>query len=263
MRRTFLITGASGIAAATARVLPEHAGSIPLQLFLVARHAEHCEEVAASVRDSCAAVGWAAGDLTNQDFACGVVRQCVEKFGRIDALYNVAGMSGRRFGDGPLHECTEEGWAKTLDVNLTTQYRMCRETVRVMLAQEPGDNGQRGVILNMSSILGIDPDPAHFDTIAYSTSKGAIIAMTRAMAAGYAAQKIRVNAIAPALAATPMSARAATDAAIVDFMRIKQPLTAGLIPIEDVAHASAFLLTDASRSITGQVLTVDGGWRLT
>lgn len=262
MTRTILITGASGIAAATARVLPTHAGSLPLQLFLVARHAEHCEEVAASVRGSYAAILWAAGDLTDQEFAGIVVRRCVEKFGRIDALYNVAGVSGRKFGDGPLHECTEEGWARTLDVNLTTQYRMCRETVRVMLAQEPGGNGQRGVILNMSSILGIEPEPAHFNTIAYSTSKGAIIAMTRAMAAGYAAQKIRVNAIAPGLAATPMSARAAADATIADFMRIKQPLAGGMIPVEDIAHASAFLLTDASRSITGQVLTVDGGWSL-
>ncbi len=259
---TVLITGASGIAAETARVLPAHAGATQLQLFLVARHVEHCEEVARSVGPSYASVNWAAGDLTDPEFAKSAVSQCVTRFGRIDALYNVAGISGRRFGDGPIHECTEEGWTKTLDTNLTTQYRMCRETIRVMLAQKPGNNGQRGVILNMSSILGIDPEPDHFNTIAYSTSKGAIIAMSRAIAAAYATQKIRVNAIAPGLAVTPMSARASTDTAIVEFMRSKQPLAGGMIPVEDVAHASAFLLTDASRSITGQVLTVDGGWSL-
>lgn len=263
MTRTFLITGASGIAAATARALPEYTGSDSLQLFLVARHAEHCEEVAASVRGSYSSVRWAAGDLTNPEFACGAVSDCIAAFGRIDALYNVAGMSGRRFGDGPLHECTEEGWIKTLEANLNTQYRMCRETIRVMLAQEPGENGQRGVILNMSSILGIEPEPNHFDAIAYSTSKGAIIAMTRAMASAYARHNIRANAIAPGLASTPMSARASTDAAIVEFVRTKQSLAKGMIPVEDIASASAFLLTDSSRSITGHVLTVDGGWSLT
>ncbi|HLH33683.1 MAG TPA: SDR family oxidoreductase [Alloacidobacterium sp.] len=262
MARTFLITGASGIAAETARVLPSHLGPIPGRLFLVARHAEHCEGVAASVRNDYEAISWAIGDLTNPEFACKVVQQCAAKFGRIDALFNVAGMSGRRFGDGPLHECSEEGWAKTLDANLTTQYRMCRQTVRVMLAQDPAENGQRGVILNMSSILGVHPEPEHFDTVAYGTSKGAIIAMSRIMAASYAPHKIRINVIAPGLAETRMSAHAASDTAIVDFMRIKQPLVSGMISVEDIAQVSAFLLTDASRAITGQCLAVDGGWGL-
>ena len=132
----------------------------------------------------------------------------MSRFGRLDGLFNVAGISGRRFGDGPVHECTEEGWAITIKTNLTTQYRMCREAIRIMMSQPIPGNGQRGVILNMSSILGIDPQPQHFDTVAYAASKGAIVAMSRTIAASYAKHKIRVNVIAPSLVRTPMSARA-------------------------------------------------------
>ena len=191
------------------------------------------------------------------------MRDCVRQFGRIDGLFNVAGISGRRFGDGPVHECTEEGWKVTIDANLTTQYRMCREVVRVMLAQPALTSGQRGVILNMSSILALDPEPTHFSTVAYAASKGAVIAMSRSMAATYARNKIRVNVIAPALVRTAMSARAAEDPAVVDFIKGKQALLDGLIPSQDVANACAFLLTDTSRSITGEVLKVDAGWCLT
>ncbi len=148
---------------------------------------------------------YSACDLTDPVAAPNVVKTCIERFGRLDGLFNVAGISGRRYGDGPGHECTEEGWATTINTNVTTQYRMCREGLRVMLAQTPLENGQRGVILNMSSILGLDPEPAHFDTIAYAAAKGAIVAMSRTMAASYAKNKIRVNVIAPALVQTPMS----------------------------------------------------------
>ena len=86
--------------------------------------------------------------------------------------------------------------------------------------------------------------------------------MTRTAAAYYAKEKIRFNALAPALANTPMSARAAKNLEIIEFISQKQPLTEGVIPVEDIAAAAFFLLTDASRSITGEVLEVDAGWNL-
>ena len=67
-----------------------------------------------------------------------------------------AGISGRRFGDGPIHECTEEGWDTTLDTNARSMFLVCREVVRQMLAQPVGENGLRGTILNMASVLGFD-----------------------------------------------------------------------------------------------------------
>ena len=80
------------------------------------------------------------------------------------------------------------------------------------------------------------------------------------MAACYAAQKIRVNAIAPGLVRTPMSARASADPVITGYMQTRQPLLEDVIPVEDVAATCVYLLTDASHSTTGQVIEVDGGW---
>lgn len=254
----FIISGATGIGAATARLLAAEGRRI----FIVAREQEACTRLTLELRALGADAESHACDLVNPASAPMVIHECVQRFGRLDGLFNVAGTSGRRFGDGAPHECTDEGWAATLDANLTTQYRMCREGLRIMLAQAPGENGQRGVILNMSSILALDPEGQHFSTVAYSAAKGAIISMSRTMAATYARQKIRVNVVAPALVRTAMSARASENPAIVDFIKIKQPLSEGLIPAQDIATACAFLLTEASRSITGQVLKVDAGWGL-
>ena len=257
--RTFLITGSTGIGAETARMLARQGNHI----FVVSRRRENCETLVRELSRLGAKAACHAGDLTDPSIGSDAVRRCVEEFGRLDGLYNVAGISGRQFGDGPLHECSEDGWQKILDTNLTTQYRMCREAVRVMLGQEPHpESGQRGVILNMTSILGIHPEPSNFTAIGYAAAKGGIIAMTRASAAYYASMKIRFNAIAPALVRTSMSARASEDAAILAFIARKQPLIGDVIPCEDAASASVFLLTDASRSITGEVLEVDAGWNL-
>ncbi|MGC2401566.1 MAG: SDR family oxidoreductase [Acidobacteriaceae bacterium] len=263
MPRTYLITGASGIGAETAmQLVKAEPGANSVQLFIAAREEESCKALTDELRGLGAAVEYRSGDLTEPEFAPRVVADCVSRFGRLDGLFNVAGISGRRFGDGPVHECTEEGWAITINTNLTTQYRMCREAIRIMMSQPVLENGQRGVILNMSSILGIDPQPEHFDTVAYAASKGAIVAMSRTIAASYAKQKIRVNVIAPSLVRTPMSARASQDRDILEFLKMKHPLLEDVIPVEDVAAACVYLLTDASHGITGQTLIVDAGWSL-
>ncbi len=83
------------------------------------------------------------------------------------------------------------------------------------------------------------------------------------MAAFYAPHGIRVNLIAPGLVRTPAGERTHNDPAFQEFVRKKQPLNSGMIEVADVARAAIFLLGDESRSITGEVLTVDGGWRLT
>ncbi len=179
----------------------------------------------------------------------------VQAFGGLDILYHVAGGSGRRHGDGPLHECTDEGWQYTLDINLKSTFLTNRAAVRHFLAQR-----QPGVILNMASVLALSPSPHHFDTCAYTASKGGIIALSRLAAARYAANGIRVNVIAPGLIDTPMASRAAGDPAILDFLRYKQPLKGGPGSPDDCADAAVFLCSDEARFITGAVLPVDGGW---
>jgi NAD(P)-dependent dehydrogenase (short-subunit alcohol dehydrogenase family) len=112
----------------------------------------------------------------------------------------------------------------------------------------------------MSSVLACSPQAQYFATHAYAASKGAIISMSRAMAAYYAPHKIRVNVIAPALVRTPMSERAQSDDEVMEFISHKQPLSGGMLDAGDVAAAALFLLGEQSRHITGQVVTVDGGW---
>ena len=137
---------------------------------------------------------------------------------------------------------------------------MCKATLGRMMAQPVAPNGLRGTILNMASVLGVSPQAQYFATHAYAASKGAIVAMSKSMAAYYAPRKIRVNVVAPALVRTTMSARAQNDAAILDLMKTKQPLAEDLIDAQDVARASLFLLGDDSRMITADTLSVDAGW---
>jgi NAD(P)-dependent dehydrogenase (short-subunit alcohol dehydrogenase family) len=176
-------------------------------------------------------------------------------FGGLDVLYHVAGASGRKDGDGPLHECTDDGWQATLDVNLKTTFLTNRAAIRHFLKER-----QPGVILNMASVLAISPSPRHFDTCAYTAAKAGIIAMSRLAAARYAADGIRVNVLAPGLIDTPMAQRAARDEMTRAYLRSKQPLAAGPGLPDDCAGASAYLCSDSARFVTGVVLPVDGGW---
>ncbi len=159
----------------------------------------------------------------------------VETLGGLDVLYHVAGSSGRRHGDGPLHECTDDGWQATLDANLKSTFQTNRAAVQLFLQE-----CQAGVVLNMASVLGWAPSPVYFDTIAYTATKGGIVAMSRLAAARYAADGIRVNVLAPGLIDTPMAARAVHDPAIREYLRTKQPLRQGPGTAEDCAARPCF-----------------------
>jgi NAD(P)-dependent dehydrogenase (short-subunit alcohol dehydrogenase family) len=254
--RVCLVTGSTGIAAAAARALGAEGASV----FVTSRTGEHVEALVAELGDSAAGL---AGDLTQEQAVESVVGACVGRFGRIDCVYNVAGISGRRLGDGPLHEATLDGWNAVLTNNATSQFLVCRAAIQQMLAREPWPDGRRGTILNMSSVLARHPSPEHFGTHAYAASKGAIEALTRSAAAYYAPMGIRINAIAPALVATPMSARAQDNEEVMASVAAKQPFAGGALMPDDLVGAALYLLSDDSRMVTGQVIDVDGGWSLT
>lgn len=245
--QVWLVTGATGIGAATAL----RAATRGALVFACGLEERTCAELSGITGGK-----WYAGDLSLPAEAEKAVAHCLSECGPIDALFNVAGGSGRRHGDGPLHLITDDGWRKTLDQNLTTMFNVSRAVLRRMVPRK------RGAILNMASVTAYAPEPKNFATHAYAAAKGAAIAMTRTMASYYAPHGIRVNAVAPGLVRTPMSLRAQTDQSILEQMRTKMPLAGTLLDPEDVANAAVFLLSDEARHITGQVLGVDGGWEV-
>jgi NAD(P)-dependent dehydrogenase (short-subunit alcohol dehydrogenase family) len=252
----WLIAGTTGIAAATA----ELAAARGVDLCLIGRNPEHGETLRDRLRQTGTRAEFIQADLSDPAAPDRAVAAAVAHFGRLDAAFNVAGISGRRFGDGPAHECTAAGWDTVMDTNARGMFLLCGALLRQFRTQPVRPNGIRGSILNMASVLAWSPSPTHFATHAYAASKAAILGFSRAMAAHYAPDRIRINVIAPALVRTPMSRRAQEDEKILRFMKTKQPLVGDLVDAEQVARAALFLLSDDSAAITGDVLTVDGGW---
>lgn len=200
-----------------------------------------------------------SGDASRPETARLAIEKSVQLFGGFDGLYHVAGGSGRKMGDGPLHELSLEGWNRTLEWNLTSLMLSNQAAVQKFLEQGGG-----GTILNMGSVLGFSPSPHFFSTHAYAAAKSAVIGFTKSIAAYYAKNNIRVNLVAPAVVETPMSKRAAEDEKIVSFLKKKQPLDGGRLGIPgDVDGIALFFMSDASKFVTGQIVAVDGGWSVT
>ena len=193
-------------------------------------------------------------DVTSPPQVEAAIRNVVDNYGRIDVLVNIAGGSGRRWGDGPTDSCTLEGWERTLALNLDSVFYCCKYALQAMLAQA------HGAIVNVSSVLGMVGGDADFATHAYASSKGAVISLTRSIASYYAPHGIRANVICPSLIATPMSQRAQESEHIRSRLTQLQPLTGDFGSPNDVAQAALYLASDESSFVTGSVLTVDGGW---
>jgi meso-butanediol dehydrogenase/(S,S)-butanediol dehydrogenase/diacetyl reductase len=193
-------------------------------------------------------------DLSRADEAESAVASAVERFGRLDIVFNGAGISGRPFGDGPVHECAEEAWDRVLEANLKSVFLVCRNAVPQLIA------GGGGSIVNVSSVLGIVGGDEDYGSHAYAASKGGVVALTRAVAAYYARQRVRCNVLCPAVIDTPQAARSVGDPRLRARLRDLQPLTGEPGRPEDVAAAALFLASDASGFVTGVVLPVDGGW---
>jgi meso-butanediol dehydrogenase/(S,S)-butanediol dehydrogenase/diacetyl reductase len=191
------------------------------------------------------------GDLARADEAERAVAAAEEELGRLDVLFNGAGISGRKLGDGPVDTCAEEAWDTVLDANLKSVF-LCSKYAIPALRRSNG-----GAVVNLSSVVGLVGSDL-FDTHAYAASKGAIVSLTRAMAVAYAGDRIRVNAICPGLIDTPMSERARSDDETMARVRELQPMTGEPGRPEDVAGAAVYLAS--APFVTGAVLTVDGGW---
>ncbi|MDZ4289105.1 MAG: SDR family oxidoreductase [Prosthecobacter sp.] len=247
--RVVIVGGTTGLGLSAAQALVRDGARVVVTSRSEANVASALETLGNTAR------GFAA-DATDPQTGERAMALAVENFGGVDALYHVAGGSGRARGDGPLHELTEEGITYTLDVNLASLMHSNRAAVRQFMRQQSG-----GCILNMGSVLGWSPSPQYFASHAYAAAKAGIIGFSKAIASYYAPQNIRVNVIAPALVETPMSQRACENEEIMRFTAAKQPLDGGRVGMPgDVEGAALFLLSRAAGFITGQVLAVDGGW---
>lgn len=194
-----------------------------------------------------------ARELSTAEMA---IHCCLEKFKDFDGLYHVAGGSGRRFGDGPLHELSLEGWNQTLELNLTSLMLSNQAAVRKLKAlQKPGS------ILNLGSVLGFHPSPVFFSTHAYAAAKAAIEGFSRSIAAYYSKDGIRVNVILPGLVDTPMAGRAVSNQQIQQYIKGKQPMEGGRIGRPgDLDGLALYFMSELSTFTTGQIVAVDGGW---
>jgi NAD(P)-dependent dehydrogenase (short-subunit alcohol dehydrogenase family) len=253
-----IVTGATGIAAASARCFAGEGAAV----VVISRTAASCQALTEQIAADGGEASYVVADLTDAGPAAAAVADAIGVLGRVDGLFNIAGGSGRRLGDGPLHTLTPEAFEATLRLNATTHVVVSAPVLRAMLEQEPDENGQRGAIVNMGSVLASRPVPELFATHAYAAAKGAIAALTTSSAAYYATQGIRINMLAPALTTSRMSERAAADEDTQAFSKRKQPLAGGFVPAEDVAAAALYLLSADARAMTGQTLTVDGGWSI-
>jgi NAD(P)-dependent dehydrogenase (short-subunit alcohol dehydrogenase family) len=252
--RVAIVTGAgSGIGRAAALLFAAEGARVAM----LSRTAESGEDAAAAANGAAAFGGEALflqTDVTQPEQVEAAVAGTVARWGRLDAIFNAAGISGRAFGDGPTADCTIDGWQTTIDANLTSIFLCCKAAIPRLI------EGGGGAIVNLASVLGMVGGDEHFATHAYAASKGGIISLTRAIARYYAPQRVRANVVAPGLIRTNMSLRAQGNPAIVEKLPSLQPLTGDFGAAEDVAAAALYLAAPESAFVTGVVLPVDGGW---
>ena len=197
-------------------------------------------------------------DATKNETAEWGISYCLEKFKGFHGLLHVAGGSGRKFGDGPLHEMTAEGWLKTMELNATSVMLSNKAAIKSFM-----DLGNGGAIVNIASVLSDNPAAHYFSTHAYAASKAAVIGLSKSAASYYTKENIRINVISPGLVETPMSKRAAENEQIMSYIKTKQPLDGGRIGYpNDMTELMALLLSDNGSFITGQNISVDGGWSI-
>jgi NAD(P)-dependent dehydrogenase (short-subunit alcohol dehydrogenase family) len=233
-----IVTGAaSGIGAEAARVFAREGARVAL----VDRDAIAAPPAGASVFQ---------GDVSDAAFATATVAAIVKAWSRVDVVLTAAGMSvGKKLGD-----TTEDEWDRVFAVNAKGTFLWLRAALAPMIASGGG---------SMITVASQIPLSGGRNTASYASSKGAVIALTKSAALDYAADKVRVNALAPGAIDTPFLHRAfarAPDPAAARQGSIDRHPMKRFGTVEEVAKAALFLASDDSSFTTGSVLMVEGGW---
>jgi NAD(P)-dependent dehydrogenase (short-subunit alcohol dehydrogenase family) len=237
--------GASGVGRATS-VLLAHRGA---RVVVADVNGEGADDVAATIGDGAVAC---RADVAREEDVVAMIDLAVTRFGRIDILHNNAALTGA----GDLHAwrvdtdlrgMDVEVWDRMMQINLRGPMLGCKHALPYMVDQ------RAGVIVNTTSVAGDRGQPFRY---AYGTSKGALSTLTLYVATGYGRFGVRCNAVAPGVIRTPASSFVSEET-MQDMLR-HHPATR-LSEAEDIARVVAFLCSDESASINGQVIATDGG----
>ena len=233
-----LVTGASsGLGAETARLL-SHRGA---RVFGIARDPDRLAKVFADIEGG----AYALVDVASAQACRGAVEQCVEKFGGLDVLINIAGRHQMR----RTESMSDEDWAEDLATNLSGPFYLCRAALPHLLARG-------GNIVNVASIAGVEGQAY---SAGYCSAKHGLIGLTRALAVEYTADRLRVNAVCPGGMLTPQIEQfSAPENANYDLI-LRSASPRGMMQPHDVASVIAFLASDDAAAIHGAVYRVDNG----
>ena len=227
-----------------AAILLARAGA---QVVVVDRDAALAQRTVTMITEAGGSAMAVPADVTRAADCAAIVQAALDRFGRLDLLDNNVGIGSR----GTVLDETEEHWRHVMQVNVDSMFLMARHAIPAMQRQGGG------AIVNVSSISALRPR----GLTAYAVSKGAVIALTRALAVDHGRDHIRVNCVAPGPVYTPMVYGRGMRAEARERRR-----TASVLGIEgtgwDIGHAVRFLLSDYARYITGHTLVVDGGTTL-
>jgi NAD(P)-dependent dehydrogenase (short-subunit alcohol dehydrogenase family) len=238
--KSAIITGGgSGIGKAIAEAFAREGANV----LIAGRHQAKLDDAAQEIGPGCLAV---AADVSKADEVEHLVKTAVDKFNRIDVLVNNTGI----LLPGTAELLSEEEFDQTFNVNVRGPWLLARAVLPHMRTAGGGS------IINIGSVLST---LGARNRVAYSASKGALLAITRAMALDHAAEKIRVNCICPGIVETEMVARFSMDESARRQRLAWHPLGRFGQP-EDIAGLAIFLASDESAWTTGAVFTVDGGY---
>ncbi|WP_247731364.1 SDR family NAD(P)-dependent oxidoreductase [Halovivax limisalsi] len=244
--KTALVSGAaSGIGRAAAKRFAEESASV----VAVDIDEEGGEETVSQIESDGGEVTFVETDVTDRDDVAAAVETAVDTYGGLDVAFNNAGIEGEQVGFG---DQSDDNWERVVDINLTGVFYAMREEIPAMLESDGG-----GAIINTASIAGILGFP---NLSPYVASKHGVVGLTRSAAVEFAAEDIRVNAVLPGVIDTPMVQRSgeadpeSTERTIaaIPAQRLGEP--------EEIASTVVWLGSEDASYVTGQPITVDGGY---
>ena len=243
--KTALVTGGSrGLGLQMAHALGE-AGA---RVVISSRKATDLEEATAELQAAGIDARWIAADCSLEEDIRRLTSETLQRVGEVDILINNAGAAwGAPAEDHPL-----EAWDKVMNLNVRSYFLLSQLIAKASMIPR-----KQGRIINVASIAGLGGNPAFMQTIAYNTSKGAVVNFTRALACEWGHLGIRVNAIAPGFFPSKMTA-GLIGAVGEENMASHAPLLR-LGDDEDLKGAALLFASEAGKHITGQILAVDGG----